>query len=147
MSNPPVRVERRVGQRFPFLLPVSFRELGSGLEGIGITQDLSSRGACFLTDVPLVEGREIELTLNMPAEITLGESMRVRCRGPVLRIVRPSAASTEDSGQTSNVAVSVRLECYEYLSGSAESSADFVRVSSLHPQDEVEKRWASIDRS
>lgn len=141
------RVERRVGQRFPFLLPVSFRELSSGTEGLGITQDLSSRGACFLTDVPLVEGGEIELTLNMPAEITLGENMRVRCRGPVLRVVRPPAAN-QDSGQAMpNVAVAVRLQCYEYLSGSAECSPDFARVSSLHPQNVVEKNWTSVDRS
>jgi hypothetical protein len=37
--------------------------------------------------MPLSEGAEIELTLKMPSEITLGESMRVRCRGRVLRIL------------------------------------------------------------
>jgi hypothetical protein len=35
----------------------------------------------------LSEGAEIELTLKMPSEITLGDSMRVRCRGRVLRIL------------------------------------------------------------
>ena len=50
-------------------------------EGLGFTQDLSSRGAFLFTDMALSEGAEIELTLRMPCEITLGENMRVRCRG------------------------------------------------------------------
>src|ERR1700734_4460449 len=90
MTTPPVRVERRAGQRFPYLLPLSLRQLSPGIEGFGVTQDLSSRGVFFFTDVPLLEGAEIEITLKMPSEITLGENMRVRCRGHVLRIVKPA---------------------------------------------------------
>ena len=83
MTTPPLRVERRVGQRFPYLLAVSLREPATSLEGVGVTQDLSSRGVFFFTDVQLAEGAEIELTLRMPSEITLGESMPVRCRARV----------------------------------------------------------------
>src|SRR5580704_6456023 len=92
MTAPPVGVERRIGQRFAFNLPVSLRDMATTAEGLGFTQDLSSRGAFLFTDMPLHEGAEIELTLKMPSEITLGESMRVRCRGRVLRVVRPSTA-------------------------------------------------------
>ena len=88
MTTPPVQVERRVGQRFPYLLPLSLRQPATALEGIGFTQDLSSRGVFFFTDAPLAEGAEIEITLRMPSEITLGESMPVRCRGRILRVVR-----------------------------------------------------------
>jgi len=90
MTTPPVGVERRIGQRFPFNVPVSLRDLSSALEGLGFTQDLSSRGAFLFTDMALREGAEIELTLKMPSEITLGESMRVRCRGRVLHRRRGS---------------------------------------------------------
>jgi hypothetical protein len=83
----PVGVERRVGQRFPFNLPVSLRDVSTAAEGLGFTQDVSSRGAFFFTVMALSEGTEIELTLKMPSEITLGDSMRVRCTGRVLRIV------------------------------------------------------------
>jgi hypothetical protein len=152
MTLPPVQVERRVGQRFPFLLPVSFHDVASGTHGLGFTQDLSSRGVFFFTDGSLQEGTEIELTLNMPSEITLGESMRVRCRGHVLRVVRrsdqglaqssvsPVAASETMIAETkiaetkipeSKIAVAVRLEGYEYLDP-AEPSAAFQRVSALH---------------
>ena len=87
MISFPVGVERRIGQRFPFNLPVSLRDVSTAVEGLGFTQDVSSRGVFFFTVMALNEGTEIELTLKMPSEITLGESMRVRCRGHVLRIV------------------------------------------------------------
>ncbi|MDQ1389992.1 MAG: hypothetical protein QOF56_3446, partial [Acidobacteriaceae bacterium] len=90
ISTPPVGVERRVGQRFSFNLPVSLRDVSSAAEGRGFTQDLSSRGVFFFTDMALNEGADIELTLKMPSEITLGENMRVRCRGRILRIVKPT---------------------------------------------------------
>src|ERR1700720_292052 len=90
MTALPVGVERRIGQRFAFNLPVSLRDVASAAEGLGFTQDLSSRGAFLFTDMALREGAEIELTLKMPSEITLGENMRVRCRGHVLRIVKPA---------------------------------------------------------
>jgi hypothetical protein len=86
-TSSPVGVERRIGQRFPFNLPVSLRDVSTSAEGLGFTQDVSSRGVFLFTVMPLSEGTEIELTLKMPSEITLGESMRVRCRGRVLRIL------------------------------------------------------------
>ncbi len=147
MSTVPVRVERRVGQRFPYLLPVSFRDVASGMLGVGFTQDLSSRGVFLFTESPVREGSEIELTLVMPSEITLGESMRVRCRGHILRVVRrsdqglaqssvpticsPEAGNSETQIPESKIAVAVRLEGYEYLDP-AEPSAAFQRVSALH---------------
>ena len=128
MMSSPVQVERRVGQRFPYLLPLSLRQLEGSVEGVGFTQDLSSRGAFFFTDAPLSEGAEIELTLQMPSEITLGESMPVRCRGRALRVVRPptSASSASSTGAETKIGVAVRLECYEYLSDSSSESSSAV---------------------
>jgi hypothetical protein len=146
MTTPSVGVERRAGQRFPYLLPVSFREPATGVEGLGFTQDLSSRGAFFLTDAPLHEGAEIELTLKMPSEITLGESMRVRCRGRILRIVRPTGRPGQDSSDTpcaeTKIGVAVRLEGYEYLP-ETEPTSGFARVSALHPSDDSEEPLAT----
>jgi PilZ domain len=138
MTTPPVGVERRVGQRFPYLLPLSLRQLAESLEGVGFTQDLSSRGVFFFTDAPLTEGAEIEITLRMPSEITLGESMPVRCRGRILRVIRPSTQSTS-SRTEAKIGVAVRLEGYEYLTESSQSSTTFPRVSSLHSHHEEER--------
>ena len=162
ITTPPVGVERRVGQRFAFNLPVSLRDVSSGTEGLGFTQDLSSRGAFLFTVMALSEGSEIELTLKMPSEITLGESMRVRCRGRILRIFNAadngwkpaSMAHTEtklvQNGSDENksaetksggtkIGVAVCLKGYEYLPETEDGSADFRRISALHSASETER--------
>ena len=126
MPTPPVRLERRAGQRFDFHLPVSVRLTGSMHEACGFTQDLSARGTFFYTDYPLGAGERVELTLLMPSEITLGESMRVRCLGRVLRVIQPSVGT--------KLGVAVHFAGYEYLTEPAVLTAtpDFERVSALH---------------
>jgi hypothetical protein len=170
MTTPPVSVERRVGQRFAFNLPVALRDVANSAEGLGFTQDLSSRGAFFFTDMALREGAEIELTLRMPSEITLGENMRVRCRGQVLRIVKPADAwnespeknsaetqsaetqpaetqpaetkSAETKSAETKIGVAVCLKGYEYLPEPEDGSADFRRISALHSPGESERTAA-----
>lgn len=171
MTTPPVGVERRVGQRFGFNLPVSLRDISSGSEGLGFTQDLSSRGVFLFTDMAIDAGAEIELTLKMPAEITLGENMRVRCRGRVLRIVKPpdhawtrealtesdiklteasSAAANSAATSTAEtrsaetkIGVAVCLNGYEYLPETEDDTADFRRISALHGGCEAERPVAA----
>lgn len=137
MTAPPVRVERRVGQRFPFLLPVSLHDCSGQIQGAGFTQDLSSRGVFLFTDVQVTEGSEIELTLRMPSEITLGESMHVRCRGRVLRILKPGSSVAQPSERgvpaAPRVGVAVRFDSYEYLTEMVEPRA---RAASLHSNQE-----------
>jgi hypothetical protein len=167
MTTPPVNVERRIGQRFPFNLPVSMREISTAAEGLGFTQDLSSRGVFLFTDMALSEGAEIELTLKMPSEITLGENMPVRCRGSVLRVVKPAqngwkavlsvaaantspdlksaeathekARSEETRSEETKIGVAVRLKDYEYLPDSENESSAFRRISALHSPSQVER--------
>ena len=64
----------------PYNLPVSLRDVAtatmdSGLPRISVPAEPSCSPIWRLS-----EGAEIELTLKMPSEITLGENMRVRCR-------------------------------------------------------------------
>ena len=152
MTTPSVGVERRVGQRFAFNLPVSLRDVSTAAEGLGFTQDLSSRGAFLFTDMALSEGLEIELTLKMPSEITLGENMRVRCRGSILRIVKPAdnnwkpAAAAETSGKLADakaaetkIGVAVCLKGYEYLPETEDCPAEYRRISALHSPSQTER--------
>src|SRR5271170_3286671 len=148
MTAPPVGVERRIGQRFAFNLPVALRDVATASEGLGFTQDLSSRGAFLFTDMALSEGADVELTLKMPSEITLGESMRVRCRGRVLRIVKPADNGWRPSGEIESaetrsaetkIGVAVCLKDYEYLPETEDGSADFRRISALHNPAEPER--------
>jgi hypothetical protein len=121
MSTSQVRVERRASQRFEYQLPLSIRV--SQHEGSGFTQDLSGRGVSFITDMKLVEGEPLELTLMMPSEITLGESMRVCCRGQVKRI-----QALDIAGKSS---VAVHFAGYEYLPA-AESKTGYAAPVSAH---------------
>jgi hypothetical protein len=126
MTTSPVRVERRAGQRFDFHLPVSVKLAGSPHEASGFTQDLSARGSFFFTDFPLGIGETVELTLVMPSEITLGEAMRVRCVGRVLRVIQPAVGT--------KLGVAVHFDGYEYLPSMTApvETSDFDRISALH---------------
>jgi PilZ domain len=135
MSSPPVQVERRVGQRFPYALAVSVFEPASSVKGVGFTQDLSSRGAFFFTEIPLAEGSQIDLTLQMPSEITLGDSMPVKCRGRVLRVLKPSAPGGLGT-DGKKIGVAVRLESYEYLAVQPDFPVAHTRISTSHPDRE-----------
>lgn len=108
MSIPPLRFERRPMQRFALNLPVSVRSTANGAASSGFTQDLSARGVFFYTDLPLAKDEPLELTFVMPSEITLAETMRVRCRGKVVRVAAPERGAT--------YGVAVRLEGYDFLS-------------------------------
>ena len=114
------RMERRAAQRFELHMPVAVRF--DGVVVSGFTQDLSARGIFFYTEAELPVGKLVELTFTMPSEITLGESMPVRCRGHVLRTARAQG------GRRSGIAV--RLDSYEYLpADSAEPVSQFLRIS------------------
>ncbi len=112
------RLERRGAQRFEVHLPLAVEFEGRHFHGF--TQDVSGRGIFFYAETALPEGANVELTFTMPSEITLAESMPVRCRGRVLR------ASSSQGGQRSGIAV--QLASYQYLPAD-ESIAQFVRVS------------------
>jgi hypothetical protein len=126
MTSDQVRLERRVAQRFEFHTSVSLRLMGSGVKACGFTQDLSGRGALMNTDAPLSLGDAIELTLMMPSAITLGENMRVRCRGRVVRVC----------GAGSKGGIAVHLEgAYEFLPDQMKPP-EKVRISSgLEPEE------------
>lgn len=133
MNAEQVQLERRGAQRFDFHLPVTIRLADGSQEESGFTQDLSARGAFVCTDFTATEGASIELTLVMPSEITLAENMRVRCRGKVLRVVKPTTGMKHG--------VAVLLEGYEFLPEAdvAQASRSFERIAALHEHDRVEK--------
>ncbi len=101
----PNRLERRSAHRIEVLLALAVHFDGQTVPAF--TQNLSGRGIFFYTEAAVPEGAIVELTFSMPSEVTLGESMPVRCRGRVLRAAPPQA------GQRNGIAV--QLESYQYL--------------------------------
>jgi hypothetical protein len=124
MNTDQLHLERRAAQRFPFQLTVAIRLTGSNVQGSGFTQDLSARGALLYTDLMPSEGEAIELTLIMPSEITLAESMPVCCKGKVVRV----------TALENKYAVAVHIEKYEFLPDLHKSNpgANVSRVATLH---------------
>src|SRR5258708_38156489 len=79
--------EKRATRRFALRLPVSVNYAGdAGVVSAAQTRDVSARGICFYMDSPLTAGSDIEFTLTLPPEITLTESIRVRCKGKEVRV-------------------------------------------------------------
>jgi hypothetical protein len=84
----------------------------------------------------------------MPSEITLGENMRVRCRGSVLRIVKPAETGwkpalitevSEAKSAETKIGVAVCLKGYDYLPETENESADFRRISALHSPSNLDR--------
>ena len=100
---------KRATRRFALRLPVSVNYSQDGeQERAAQTRDVSARGICFYLDSAIATGSAIEFTLTLPPEITLTESIRVKCKGRVVRV---------DSGASGGkVAVAAVIDEYEFLS-------------------------------
>jgi PilZ domain len=101
--------DKRATRRFALRLPVSvsYNEDGEQ-ETSAQTRDVSARGICFYVDAPIATGAPLEFTLTLPPEITLTESIRVRCKGKVVRV--------DNGGPGGKVAVAAVIDEYEFLS-------------------------------
>ncbi len=100
--------DKRATRRFALHLPVSVRYGEAAEEHSAQTRDVSARGICFFVDSAIQAGSPIDFTLTLPPEITLTESIRVRCKGRVVRI---------EGGGTANgkMAVAAVIDEYEFL--------------------------------
>jgi hypothetical protein len=103
--------DKRSTRRFALRLPVSVNFSANGTqEESAQTRDVSARGICFYLDSAIESGSPIEFTLTLPPEITLTESIRVRCKGKVVRV--------ENGAPDGKVAVAAVIDEYEFLSES-----------------------------
>jgi hypothetical protein len=101
--------EKRATRRFALRLPVSVADPQNDAElKAAQTRDVSARGICFFLDSNMAVGAGIEFTFTLPPEITLTESIRVRCKGKVVRV--------DDGNADHKVAVAAVIEEYEFLS-------------------------------
>ena len=100
--------EQRATRRFSLRLPVTIKFTNGQLaEAQAQTRDVSARGVFFFMDSKIEEGSTIEFTLTLPPEITLTESIRVRCRGKVVRV---------DQGAGQKVGIGAVIEQYDFVS-------------------------------
>lgn len=100
-------IDKRATHRFALRLPVSVRYTEGQPERTAKTRDVSARGICFYVDSAIQAGSAIDFTLTLPPEITLTESIRVHCKGRVVRVEGGSSANT--------MAVAAVIDEYEFL--------------------------------
>jgi PilZ domain len=99
--------EKRAARRFALRVPVTVvRDHSSEVENAQI-RDVSARGICFYLDSAVDKGSRIGFTLTLPPEITLTESIRVQCKGRVVRV--------ENGREDGKVGVAAVIEEYEFL--------------------------------
>jgi hypothetical protein len=110
MAQPQQQSDKRATRRFALRLPVSVRYGENEPEHDAQTRDVSARGICFYVDTAIQAGSAINFTLTLPPEITLTESIRVRCKGRVVRL--------EGGSPSNKVAVAAVIDEYEFLADS-----------------------------
>jgi len=98
---------KRATRRFTLRLPVSVRYGENDQEHEAQTRDVSARGICFYVDSAIQAGSAIDFTLTLPPEITLTESIRVRCKGRVVRV--------EGGSPSQKMAVAAVIDEYDFL--------------------------------
>jgi len=99
--------EKRGARRFALRVPVTVSRDNNGSSEAAQIRDVSARGICFFLDSAVAQGSPIGFTLTLPPEITLTESIRVQCKGRVIRV--------EDSSADGKVTVAAVIEEYEFL--------------------------------
>ena len=100
--------EKRGTRRFALRLPVAVTYTDQeAKEREAQSRDVSARGICFFVDSAIAAGSPIEFTLTLPPEITLTESIRVRCKGKVVRV--------DEGAPNGKVAVAAVIDEYEFL--------------------------------
>ena len=100
--------EKRAARRFALRIPVAVaRDGNSNHDESAQIRDVSARGISLYLESPIAQGSPIGFTLTLPPEITLTESIRVQCKGRVVRI--------EDGTTDGKMAVAAVIEEYEFL--------------------------------
>ncbi len=101
--------ELRTTRRFNLRLPIEVKYAAETVkQAKAHTRDVSSRGICFYFDSHIQPGSDIEFTLTLPPEITLTESIRVRCKGTVVRVESPNAPGGK-------MGIAATIQHYEFV--------------------------------
>ena len=102
---PESQQEKRAARRFPLRVPVTVDH--DNATHPSQIRDVSARGICFYLESQVTDGSPIGFTLTLPPEITLTESIRVQCKGRVVRV--------ENGREDGKLAVAAVIEEYEFL--------------------------------
>jgi hypothetical protein len=103
----PPSTDMRNTRRFSLKLPLTVKFSNGAGETAAQTKDVSARGVFFYLDSKVAEGSPIEFTLTLPPEITLTESIRVKCTGKVVRV---------QNDPNAQVGIAAAIDQYDFVS-------------------------------
>ncbi len=113
MATPATKPDQRTSRRFSLKLPVSIRFANGELHEVPAeTRDVSAQGVFFYTGSKLQQGERVEFTLTLPPEVTLTDSIRVRCQGRIVRI---------DGDTHPQVGIAAIIEQYDFVPDEADA--------------------------
>jgi hypothetical protein len=100
--------ERRIDTRINVRVPLRFRALNNpgSPEQTAESENISQRGICFATTVPLQVGTPLEVSIRMPQELAGKTSSDVKCVARVVH-VQPNAFFGGKAG------IGLHIERYE----------------------------------
>ena len=87
-------------------LPVQVKGQAQAREVIAVTKDVSARGVYIYLDSEVAQDTPIEFTLTLPPEITMTQSIRVHCKGKVVRV---------DRDLPGRVGIAAMIDHYQFL--------------------------------
>lgn len=100
--------EKRAARRFALRIPVTVNHGENDIQSeVAQIRDVSARGISFFLQSTVTQGSPIGFTMTLPPEVTLTESIRVQCKGHVVRV--------EDGPADGKMAVAAVIEEYEFL--------------------------------
>ncbi len=101
-------VENRKNRRYSLALPLKVRvKTQEWTEADTYTRDVAAAGVYFSLAEPCEIGSAVEFDLTLPAEMSQGIVIRIRCRGKVVRVERPDGSGRIGIGAT--------IEEYDFL--------------------------------
>ena len=110
-------IEQRRTNRYAFRMRARVQSVGTASLAEPIetwTRDVSAKGIFLELSQPLVEGTRMQLTLQLPAEVT-GKPVMLRCVSRVVRVV----------GESDNkVGVGAVIESYEFIRNMEQKDAE-----------------------
>jgi hypothetical protein len=105
--------ERRRHRRIEMELPIEIFLNDSDVPAVGSTKDVSAGGVKFVVARRLEPNSDVEFVLSLPPEITLCDTMRVRCKGKLLRV--------SPDGELGSTAVA-SIQKYEFVASAMPSA-------------------------
>ncbi len=98
--------DQRSMRRFAMQLPVQVKTPEGTQDCVATTKDVSARGVFIYMDSEVGENTPIEFTLTLPPEITMTQSIRVQCKGKIVRVERD---------RPGKIGVAAVIDHYEFL--------------------------------